>query len=242
MAHRTLESNSEWHSAAPKFLVALCALALLATGCGTKAFPPPPRGVYSAYQVGAPDVLDIVILPDPPIERSVTVRPDGMISMDLIGDVPAGGRTIDEISNDIEKRISRFKRGASVSVSLASAASTDVAISGEVRRPGTFPLNRDTRVAEAIAMVGGETMFGNQDEIRVIRSSGGEAMVYLVDLGAIRDGDLRTNILLVQGDIVYVAPTMWARVGYAINAVLFPFQPFMGIFTAAAGNMVAPGM
>ena len=130
-----------------KFGAAMLALLLVAAqGCTTfKSVPPPNPGAYAAYRVGAPDVLEVTILPEPVIQREVTVRPDGMISLELIGDVPAGGRTIDEISADIETRISRFKRDASVTVALRQAMSTDITVFGEVRAPRSFPLTTETR-------------------------------------------------------------------------------------------------
>ena len=76
-------------------------------------------------------------------------------------------------------------------------------------------------------------------KIRVVRSGGGESAVYLVNLNDIRRGDLTTNMVLVPGDIVYVPPNIFARIGYAVNAVLFPISPFMGIFSAALGSMIA---
>jgi polysaccharide export outer membrane protein len=213
---------------------------LLALGClSFDPTPPPHDTTFSAYRVGAPDVLDVTVLPDPVISREVTVRPDGMISMDLIGDVPADGRTVDEISADIERRISRYKRDASVTVSLEAAQSTEVIVFGEVRRPSAFPLQKETRVAEAIARMGGETLFGRTGRIRVVRSGGGETAVYLVDLNAIRRGDLSTNIQLVTGDIVYVPPTIFARIGYAMNALLLPFQPLLGLANSVLGSAIA---
>jgi polysaccharide export outer membrane protein len=217
----------------------LALLVVAAMGCAYDSMPPPPGGTYAAYRVGPPDVLTINVLPDPVIERAVTVRPDGMISMELVGDVPAVGRTVDEISADIERRISRFKRDASVSVMLNSALSTEITVFGEVRGPAAFPLQKDTRVAEAIGKVGGETLFANVRKIRVIRSGGGETTVYDVNLSAIRGGDLSTNIELVSGDIVYVPPSIFARIGYAVNALLLPFAPFMGIVTAGLGSALA---
>jgi polysaccharide export outer membrane protein len=227
-----------------KFAAAMLALLLVvaAQGCTTfDPIPPPKPGAYAAYRVGAPDVLEVTILPEPIIQREVTVRPDGMISLDLIGDVPAGGRTIDEISADVETRISRFKRDASVTIALREALSTDITVFGEVRVPNTFPLTKETRVAEAIGLVRGETMMARTGKIRVVRSGGGESVVYLVNLNDIRRGDLRTNILLMPGDIVYVPPNIFARIGYAVNALLFPFTPFMGIFNAAVGSMIGFG-
>ena len=216
--------------------VALLALFVVSwLGCATTPTPAPPRIQSSSYTVGAPDLLHVTILPDPAIERDVTVRPDGMISLDLIGDVPAAGRSVGEIASDVEQRISRFKRGAAVTVSLVTANSNAISVLGEVRNPQSFPLLKQTRVAEAIARVGGPVFTGNEDEIRVVRSGSGETVVYEVDLDAIQGGDLRTNIVLAEGDIVYVPPTFWARIGYAVQAVLFPFNPLLGLGMTVAG-------
>jgi polysaccharide export outer membrane protein len=217
-------------------------LAVAAAGCSTTPAPPPKAGSHAAYRVGAPDNLTVTILPDPVIRNEVVVRPDGMISVELIGDVPAGGRTAEEIAADVENRIARYKRDAKVTIAVDAAQSTAITVLGEVRTQRSFPLQKETRVAEAIGEVGGASGWGfaNTRNIRVIRSEGGETAVYTVDLSAIQKGDLRTNIVLVRGDIVFVPSTAWAKVGYVIQAVLFPFQPFLGIATAAAGNLVVP--
>lgn len=213
-----------------------CAAAL---GCATTPAPPPKR-MGSSYVVNAPDELHVTVLPDPAIERDVKVRPDGMISIDLIGDVPAGGRSVSEIAADVEQRIARFKRGASVTISLRVAASNSITVLGEVRTPQSFPLYKDTRVAEAVGHVGGPVFTASTGRIRVVRSGGGEAVVLRVNLNAIQGGDQRTNIVLQEGDIIYVPPTWWAQVGYFVQAVLFPFNPLLGLGTAAAGSAIAP--
>nr|MDJ0849623.1 hypothetical protein [Myxococcota bacterium] len=78
--------------------------------------------------------------------------------------------------------------------------------------------------------VGGETIFASTSKVRVVRTDAAESAIFLVDLNAIRAGDLSTNIALRSGDIVYVPPNPFAKVGYAMNALLFPLQPFFGIF------------
>jgi len=192
------------------------------------------------YRVGAPDALSIVILPEPAIEAQVVVRPDGMITVPLIGEVPARGRTIPEITADIEERIARFKRDPHVTVALAGAASTDIVILGEVGRQASFPLVKETRIIEAIGLVGGTTAFGWDSRIRVIRTVNGVTEILRVNLNAIRKGDLRTNLMLEPGDFVYVPPTIWARFGYALNTLLFPFQPIMGMARTMGGNLLTP--
>ena len=212
-------------------------LAVLLLGACASA-PPPPAPTPEAYRVGAPDVLQIHVLPDPEIMRTVTVRPDGYVTFDLIGDVQASGRTTAQIAEDIQRRIGRFKRDASVTVSLVSANSNIVSIFGEVRSVGTIPLATQTRVSEAIAARGGPTFLAWNSRVRVIRYYGAETEVFQVDIGAIQKGDLTTNMLLEGGDIVVVPVTPIGRFGYFLQQFLFPFQQVLGPGLAGA-NLAA---
>ena len=217
------------------------ALALVATGCSTPiAVNPPPAPEMLPYRVGPPDRLEITILPDPAIERSATVRPDGMISIDLVGDIPAAGRTTAEIAVDIQSRIGRFKRDASVNVSLGSSLSTEVTVIGEVRSV-TFPLQRETRLIEAIGIVGGlRQVYSDQDDVRIIRVEDGQVKILAADVTAIQRGDLSTNYTLRGGDIVYVPPTVSAKVGYFVQGLFLPLQAVLGM-GARIGGAVATG-
>jgi polysaccharide export outer membrane protein len=216
------------------------ALLLVAISCTTTPAPNPDVQV-NAYRVGAPDALAVTVLPDPVVQEAVTVRPDGMITIQLIGDVPAAGRTPDEIARDIEERIGRYKRGARATVAVVRAESSAVTVLGEVKAPGTYPLIKVTRAAEILGQVGGPTWLANQDEITVVRTTPGGSDMIPVDLIAIRSGDLTTNFVLAGGDIVYVPPTILGRIGYAIQAVLFPFEPLIGIARSAAGTAAVGG-
>jgi polysaccharide biosynthesis/export protein len=212
---------------------ALFAASLFAIAC-VHSPTPAPDVKYVDYLIGPPDRLTITILPDPPVVEQAVVRPDGMVTVQLVGDVPAGGRTTEQLAKDIENRIGRFKRGALVTVALASAESPMITVLGEVRNPTSFPLTRQMRISEAIGTVGGPTLFANEDEIQVARP-GSPPKVIEIDLDAIRDGDLRTNVQVYAGDIVYVPPTVLASIGYAIQQVLFPFTPFFGAAGAVTG-------
>jgi len=205
-------------------------LALAAVGCATpEPHPQPqPEQDFGTYRTGPPDQLLVSVLPEPLLEREVTVRPDGNISFDLVGDIPAAGRTLDEIGAEIQEKITKFKRGARVTVSLVGSLSSSVTVLGEVKVPSEFALDKDTRVVEAIGRVGGTTPFAKKDGARVIRVRGGQTEVIPVDIGAIHRGDLRTNVWLMRGDIVYVPPTALARFGYAIAGLTYPLQAFMG--------------
>lgn len=231
-SHRS-RSSDRW--LAYVALTLLLTAGLSALGCAATPTPAPPTR-YKPYRVGAPDLLNITILPDPPIIEQVVVRPDGMITVQLVGDVLAGGRTPVEIAAEIEERIAKFKRGAKVTIALAAAQSSAITVLGEVRSPGTFALSKDTRIAEALGNMGGPTNFAKLRKVRVVRPSAGQPVVLMVDMKAISKGDMSTNIQVAGGDIIYVPPTLWARFGYAVNALLFPFQPFIGIFKSAIGT------
>jgi polysaccharide export outer membrane protein len=163
-----------------------------------------------------------------------------MITVPLIGEVSVGGRTVPDIAAEIQERIARFKRDPHVTVALTAAQSTDIVILGEVGRQSSFPLVKETRIVEAIGMVGGTTQFAWDSRIRVIRTEDGVTKNLRVNLSAIRRGDLSTNLMLQPGDFVYVSPTVWARFGYALNALLMPFQPLMGLGMAAASRAIIP--
>jgi polysaccharide export outer membrane protein len=205
-------------------------LFLQALGCASYEPHPEPQPAkdFGTYRTGPPDQLLVSVLPEPLLERTVTVRPDGMISFDLVGDIQASGRTLDEIASEIESKIGEYKRGARVTVALAGSRSISVTVLGEVRGPTNFPLDRDMRVIEAVGRVGGNSIYASRSNARVIRSIGGQTTVLPVDLAAIERGDLRTNLWLMPGDIVFVPPTILARIGYFISGITFPFQAILG--------------
>ena len=99
--------------------------------------------------------------------------------------------------------------------------------------PGTFSLTAETRVSEAIGQVGGTRAFASLNKIRVIRTDGTNTKVMRVRLKDIQNGDLATNFVVEEGDLIVVPPTGLARVGYAMQMLLFPLQPLISGATSA---------
>jgi hypothetical protein len=97
---------------------------------------------------------------------------------------------------------------------------------------------KETRFVEVMGLVGGPNNFGSLSRIRVFRETDGEMRKLLVDFAAIRKGDLRTNLIIQPGDFIYVPPTLWARFGYAMNGILFPFQPLLGFTRQFGGGLI----
>ena len=118
--------------------LALAILICSALGCASQ-LPPIPEAPSKTldYHVAPPDELMISVSPEPAISRTVVIRPDGRISVDLIGDVLATGETTEEIAADIRDKISRFKRDAVVTVSVTQARSSTITIFGQVLSPGS---------------------------------------------------------------------------------------------------------
>lgn len=225
-------------------VVTLLAVALGLGACSTSGagLGPPPAPAPLPYRIGPPDRLSITVLPDPAISRNVTVRPDGMISIDLVGDIPVAGRTTEEVASDIQVRISRYKRDAVVTVALESSLSSEITILGEVGSQTTFPLTRQTRMIEALGQVGGITRYGNKNRVRLIRLVDGNTHVFYSDFEAMQNGDLSTNYLLQGGDVIVVPPTTGAAIGYAIQSVLFPIQQLLGFGTTITTKVVTGGL
>ena len=224
-------------------LASLVALALAAlAGCASTPTPaPPPSRADRPYLVGPPDDLLITIRPEPAIVRQVVVQPDGKISVDMVGEVQAGGRSMTEISNEIARRISPYIRTPQVTVSLVESKSIAITILGQVQRPATFPLQREMRVSEALGLVAGPTELGAASRIRLVRQTAGKPQVLKVDLDAIRGGDLRTNHVLEAGDIIHVPPTVSASIGLAFRQAFFPLQQILGLGQGNAGRVAVTG-
>ena len=235
--HEPERAGARGRIARKSVLFAFCALLSLLIGCyRTNPLPPPTAPPVVGYIVGAPDVLLISILPDPVIEREVRVRPDGKISIDLVGDIQAAGRSPVEIGLDIQQAIGRFKRDAAVNVTVVSSPSQFVTVFGEVGRPGIFPLDTETRVSEAIGRVGGARPFASLGNVILIRTTGVGTKVIKIHLGHIQKGDLSTNFVVRKGDLIVVPPTILAKIGYAMQMLFFPFQPLLS-GAATAGSI-----
>ncbi|MEW6324029.1 MAG: polysaccharide biosynthesis/export family protein [Nitrospirota bacterium] len=123
------------------------------------------------YAIGPEDVLDVVVWKDPDASKVVTVRPDGKISLPLIGELQAAGYTPLALQEEIARRLSAFKRAPEATVIVQQVNSYYFYIQGEVEKPGKYPMNSSTTVLQAISLAGGLTPFASQ-QIRVLRRNG----------------------------------------------------------------------
>lgn len=122
------------------------------------------------YRIGADDVLTISVWHEPEVSRNVTVRPDGKISLPLVGDVQAAGLTPTELQNELAARFTKYLTNPEVNVIVAAILSQRINVLGEVLRPGTYPLVPPMSVIDAIAGAGGLKEFAKANKIYVLRT------------------------------------------------------------------------
>jgi polysaccharide export outer membrane protein len=128
------------------------------------------QSVGAGYRIGADDVLTINVWHEPEVSRNVPVRPDGKISLPLIGDVRAAGLTPMELQNELEARFAKFLTNPEVSVIVAEIRSQRINVLGQVLRPGTYPLIPPMSVLDAIAAAGGLREFAKPNKTYVLRT------------------------------------------------------------------------
>jgi polysaccharide export outer membrane protein len=160
----------------------------------------------SAYAIGAGDVLQISAWKNEALTQRVTVRPDGLITVPLIGDVQAGGRTVDDVSREIATRANKFYTEAPVvSIDVVELHSYRVYVLGEVTRPGEFSPRGHVTVLQAIALAGGFTRFAAPDKITIVRRDAhGERTIPFVYDRVVDKGELEENLSLQTNDTVVV--------------------------------------
>jgi len=161
------------------------------------------------YRIGVDDQLQISVWRNPELSVSVPVRPDGRISVPLIGDVVAGGRSPEEVARDIEAQLAAYVRDPKVAVILTELRSHEfisrVRVTGAVRTPISIPYRQGMTVLDAVLQAGGVNEFAAANRTRLYRRNGEGTQTLPVRLGAILgSGDLDTNIEVMAGDVITV--------------------------------------
>jgi polysaccharide export outer membrane protein len=159
----------------------------------------------SEYILGAGDVLEITTWKDESLSKVIPILPDGKIHFPLIGQVDAGGRTVSELRQEIEQRISVYVPDPYVGVSVQQINSMLIYVIGKVNHPGRFVLNSKINVLQVLSMAGGLNSFADGKKIRIIREVNGDQLILNFNYEDTAKGkDLSSNISLKRGDIIVV--------------------------------------
>jgi polysaccharide export outer membrane protein len=158
------------------------------------------------YTIGPGDQLGIEVWKDPALTRVVTVLPDGKITFPLIGELEAGGKTVDQLKKEIDQKIARYVPDSTTTVEVRQINSLHIYVLGRVNAPGRFVLSSNVTVLQALAIAGGPNTFANRKQIRILREKKGvTTMSPLFDYDEVTAGrGLKANIQLERGDIIYV--------------------------------------
>ncbi|CAB1064753.1 FIG123464: Polysaccharide export protein [Olavius sp. associated proteobacterium Delta 1] len=157
------------------------------------------------YIVGPGDILDISVWKDEALTKLVTVLPDGKISFPLIGQVAAGGKTVAQLREVLEGKLSRFVPDLSLSVIVHQVNSMMIYVIGRVNRPDRFILNTNVNVLQALSMAGGLNPFAKRSKIKISRSQDGMTQTLSFNYDEVTKGEkLEQNIMLKRGDVVVV--------------------------------------
>ena len=126
------------------------------------------------YRLGAEDVLLVSVWKDEQLTREAVVRPDGMFSFPLVGDIPAENQTVDDIRGELVKRLTKYIPNPNVSVAVTKVASYKVYVVGRVNKPGEYVMGHYADVLQALSLAGGLTPFAGENDIKVMRRGRGE--------------------------------------------------------------------
>jgi len=163
--------------------------------------------VTPEYFIGPEDVLNITVWRNADLSREVTVRPDGRISLPLIGDIIAVGRTPAQLSEDISNKLKEYKENPQVSIVIKEVNSYAIYVLGEVAKPGKYPLRSKTTLLQGITIASGFTATAARNKIVVFRfakDGGGQIKIKAsYDDIVLRDGS-NQNIELKPGDQIVV--------------------------------------
>lgn len=184
------------------------------------------------YRIGANDLLSVKVFGVDGLQRDVRVNNAGDVSLPLVGRLPVGGKTVEQVQAQVEQAYgARYLQNPQVSVLVAERARERVTVEGAVASPGIYPIATQLSLIQAIAVAKGPTVTADQKDIFVYRTIGGQRHVARFDLDAIREGRAPDPELMAE-DIVVVTESsakLWLR-------NLVQITPLVGVWSLFRGN------
>jgi polysaccharide export outer membrane protein len=192
-------------------LVAVLGLVITAcTGLPSSAEMPPASELDAEpYEIGVGDTISVHVWRNPELGQSIVVRPDGFISMPLMGDVEAEGKRPEDLASEISDTLGEFIRTPEVTVMVTSPVSKEfrnrIRVTGQVASPQSVAFQPGMTVLDVVLMAGGVTDFSADSRAVLHRKINGEYQSFGLNLEAIfTDGDMSTNHDLQPGDVITV--------------------------------------
>jgi polysaccharide biosynthesis/export protein len=158
------------------------------------------------YVIGVADVVRITVWKNESLSSDAIVRPDGTITMPLVGELPAAGRTTNQLQQDAGQRLTAVVKDAVITLSVVEINSYRFTVAGNVERPGLFTSRYYLTVSEALALAGGPNRYASTDQIVIVRTAGGRVTQRIpIDYDDIFSGKSpEQDIVILPGDAVRV--------------------------------------
>jgi polysaccharide export outer membrane protein len=171
---------------------------------GSAVAPNLPVGVdTSTYEIGALDILRVVVWREPNFTDNHAVRPDGKITIPLVGDIQAAGLTPERLGAQLKQALSDFIQSPEVTVSVLQVNSKRYTVTGLVLRPGPYSMPSPIRVFDALNLTGGFQQWADTKHIVIIRANSNERLEFNYQ-DFIKGKNTQQNVYLQNGDTVYV--------------------------------------
>jgi len=169
--------------------------------------PPPTSSTSDAdFVIGLEDVLSINIYKDQELSvKEVVVRPDGKISLPLLGDIKAEGLTVKQLQDKIADSLKEYVTAPVVTVTVIRIYSQSVSIVGQVAKPGVFSLGSPITIMQLLSRAGGLTFDAKSKKIKIVRKENGKSITIPFNYNDMISGkDLKQDVILKNGDIIVV--------------------------------------
>jgi polysaccharide export outer membrane protein len=160
------------------------------------------------YIIGPGDSLEMFVWGNPEVSRTVSVRPDGKISMPLVEDLPATGKTAYQLAREMEKELSKYIRNPLVTIivhSFTGPYSEQIRVLGEAGKPQAVSYKENMSLLDLMIVVGGITQYASGNRAQVIRNVNGVQQAFRIRIDdLIKDGDISANVNILPGDIIII--------------------------------------
>lgn len=204
---RALKQTFKRYGNMVAILFVLTLLAANVSAAGKEAPPPaaPSPKNQAEYVIGLGDQLQIMVWKEAELTQTMSVRIDGRISLPLIGDVEAAGKTIRDLKKILEEKYAAVIAEPAVSVMLVQSKSLRYYIIGKVAHPGEFPIDFPITVLQAIAKSGGFVEWAKTEKISIVRRIEGHETIVPFNYEALVNGkNLQQNALVIPGDTIII--------------------------------------
>jgi polysaccharide export outer membrane protein len=198
------------------FILIPLVLAALAGCSHTPVFPPAPAKAVGAsnwnYLLGPGDSVNVFVWGNPEVSGSFPIRPDGKMTMNLIEDLPAAGKTPTHLARDIEKALSKYIQDPIATVIVAGGKgpySQQIRVIGEAAKPQALNYSQGMSLIDVMIAVGGLTDYADGNKASILRMVDGKPQQYTVRIDdLLKDGDISANVEMQPGDVLII-PESW---------------------------------